>query len=426
MAKTKDIKSLTDREIRNLKAGERLTDHGDHIGLRIEKGSKGLTSFFYRYRHPKNGKIKQLKLGVYPEMSLSEARVELLLLKSKRASGIDPQSYLNEQKVLNESIDGQEKPIFTINQMVELYLQEKIEDRRDASGRIVSGSRIKKGQKETRRTLERDVIEKIGRLDAEKLGRAEITELVLGIVDRGAPVQAGNVLRELYLAYEYSIGRGRFDEDFTNPAFKAKNALKSSGIKLASQRGKRAFTDDELRKFLLWLPESSLSHTVKNIFLFTLWTGCRTGELCEAEWEHVDFDKGTLFLPSTKTGTSRYVQLPKQALAWLMSNKILGGKYLFPSQKTNQALNQDHLSSSTWHLRQRDEMLDIEHWTPHDLRRTVRTGLARLKVREEVAEAVIGHTKQGIAGTYNLHRYEDECREALQLWADHMDMIHQR
>lgn len=68
-------------------------------------------------------------------------------------------------------------------------------------------------------------------------------------------------------------------------------------------------------------------------------------------------------------------------------------------------------------------MLDIPNWTPHDLRRTVRTGLARKKCPSGVAEAVLGHTKEGINGTYDLHSYEDECRVWLQKWADHLDSL---
>ena len=81
------------------------------------------------------------------------------------------------------------------------------------------------------------------------------------------------------------------------------------------------------------------------------------------------------------------------------------------------------MSEQAWHLRTTERMVDIDHWTPHDLRRTVRTGLSRLRCPNEVAEAVLGHAKGGIEGTYDLHGYEDECREWLQKWADHMEAL---
>ena len=55
-------------------------------------------------------------------------------------------------------------------------------------------------------------------------------------------------------------------------------------------------------------------------------------------------------------------------------------------------------------------------WRPHDLRRTVRTGLAAAGVTETVAELTIGHTRKGIAAVYDLHRYDREKRSALEAW----------
>ena len=61
----------------------------------------------------------------------------------------------------------------------------------------------------------------------------------------------------------------------------------------------------------------------------------------------------------------------------------------------------------------------------HDLRRTFRTKLARLKVPYEVAESAIGHAPPGrLDPTYIQHSYEGEICEAMNLWADHrMDLL---
>jgi hypothetical protein len=62
-------------------------------------------------------------------------------------------------------------------------------------------------------------------------------------------------------------------------------------------------------------------------------------------------------------------------------------------------------------------------WTNHDIRRTVRSNLSRLKVSEEAREAVMAHVRPGIKGTYDLHDYLDEKREALDLWAARLRSI---
>jgi hypothetical protein len=56
-------------------------------------------------------------------------------------------------------------------------------------------------------------------------------------------------------------------------------------------------------------------------------------------------------------------------------------------------------------------------WVVHDIRRTVRTRLASLRVSDLVAEMVIGHGRSGIQRVYDQHTYELEMREALELWA---------
>ena len=66
---------------------------------------------------------------------------------------------------------------------------------------------------------------------------------------------------------------------------------------------------------------------------------------------------------------------------------------------------------------------NLRPFTPHDLRRTCRTGLARLGVDHVVAECVLGHRMPGVAGIYARHDYVPEMRAALQRWADHVDRI---
>jgi len=55
-------------------------------------------------------------------------------------------------------------------------------------------------------------------------------------------------------------------------------------------------------------------------------------------------------------------------------------------------------------------------WTPHDLRRTMRTGLSACKVRPDIAELTIGHTKRGIVVVFDQHGFEAERQDALEAW----------
>ena len=67
--------------------------------------------------------------------------------------------------------------------------------------------------------------------------------------------------------------------------------------------------------------------------------------------------------------------------------------------------------------------IDLPHFVNHDIRRTVRSQLSRLKVAEEAREAVLAHARPGIKGVYDVHDYLDEKREALELWSNRLNSL---
>ena len=441
-------KSLSARAIESMKPGDPVkADVAENAGLRVKCLKSGAKTFFYRYKSPESQKLTQIKIGTYPDLSLSEARIKLKELKGVRKSGLCPKAQVVREKVAVEQKRAEEereiaRRQYTVANLVESYLAEVIDDRWIIDSRNpekkkrIPGARKPKGQSEVRRTLYGDAVRVLGDIPAEEITRKRIVDMVMGIVGRGANVQAGNVLRELSAAYEYSIGLGRFDEDFANPALLAKASLAQARVKLTSKRGKRVLSDNELKEVLRWLPGSGFSATQKKVLRFTLWTGCRTGEVCEAQWRDIDLSTGVWHIRDSKNEAERYIQLPRQAVEFLSELKLTTETYLFASSRTLLPIQQKSLSEIKWHLKNPEKVkngaqyknhqlwLDtIDDWAPHDLRRSVRTGLSRLGCRNEVAEAVLGHSRKGIEGTYDLHKYERECKEWLQKWADHLDSL---
>ena len=420
------------------------SDAGEYVGLRVSCSASGAKTFIYRFVSPETGKLTQVKIGSYPKVSLAEARVRLVELKELRSSGVCPKAEqkrrLRKEKAAVEArVQEEALARFTVADLVEMYLTQVIEDRMIPDSRTkalkrVAGARKPKGQAETRRTLYNDPVRVLGDRVASEVTRKDVVAMVKGILDRGANVQAGNVLREFTAAYEYAIGLDKFPEDFANPALLAKTSLKMTKVKMTPSKGRRALSDNEIKSLLAWLPGSGFSITQKNVIRLTLWTGCRTGEVCQAAWRDMDLEKATWHMRDSKNGAERYVQLPRQAVDFLRQLRLNGMAYVFMSTRTGLPIQQKSLSEMKWHMKNPDMvqknrsfrpeqlwLTTIDDWSPHDLRRTVRTGLARLGCPSEVAEAVLGHSRKGIEGTYDLHGYENECREWLQRWADHLD-----
>ena len=68
----------------------------------------------------------------------------------------------------------------------------------------------------------------------------------------------------------------------------------------------------------------------------------------------------------------------------------------------------------------------LEHWTPHDLRRSIATWLAESGTAPHIIEAILNHVsghKAGVAGIYNRANYEPQKRAALERWCDHIETL---
>jgi len=422
---TSHSKPLTSLTLNALKPGETITDGGEYRGLRATCGKSGVKTFVYRYRSPVDQKIKQIKIGRFLKgslkgadeeaglVTLADARVKFLELKALRDNGVCLVEKARQEKTESAQQKIQTEKEKTLNQFtVEKLCANYVAD-------CIEGVRSKKAAAECRRSIYGDPVKKLGNRPASDISSKDIFTLIMGIVDRGANVHAGFILRELTAAYDHAIDC-ELPDDHVNPCYQAKGRLKRKRLRLTCKPGTRVLNDGEMAALLKWLPDSKFTPGQRDVLSFTLMTGCRTGEVCAVRWDDVELDAGVWHLKETKTGVPRDVQLSRQACEFLKQRT--GENYIFP-QLTGNHVSQKTISERMWVMRGRGVMLDIEHWTPHDLRRSVRTGLARMGCPSEVAEAILGHSPKGIEGVYNLHRYEREAKEWLQRWCDHLDTL---
>jgi hypothetical protein len=105
----------------------------------------GNEDFFYRYRSPVDDSIKQYKIGTFPQVTLAEARIELIRLKAERNQGICPK-HKKEQEKLQQQIEQElaqkDMSQLTVQQMIEMYLTEVIEDHWITDPRTGKGKRF--------------------------------------------------------------------------------------------------------------------------------------------------------------------------------------------------------------------------------------------------------------------------------------------
>jgi integrase len=195
----------------------------------------------------------------------------------------------------------------------------------------------------------------------------------------------------------------------------------------------RHLNDAEIAAF--WRASGKMPYPVGSVYRMLLLTGLRLNEVAGISWSEINGN--AIIVPAARMkgreGKARDHLVPlTQAIQEIIASvpRIRGGKYLF-SYKAGSSpvtmtgpmkrdLDQRMPRTLKAMARRRGEdqqTVELPHWTNHDLRRTTRTGLSKLKIPRDVAEAVLAHRPPGIVGTYNLHEFEDEKREALTAWA---------
>lgn len=384
---------LTDLQLRKFKpkGGRQILWDSDGFGILIGKRRK---TFVYRYSF--NGKRKLMTLGQYPAVTLQEAHKEAAEARLKVARGIDPGAEIKDAKAARKAAPTVEEAI------KELYDEELIS---------------KRSGKETLRILSYDVIPHWGSRKVADITRRDIKLLLNGVKAR-APVTANRVYSALSRLFGFCVESGIIDNSpFTHVKKPIKEIPKS-----------RVLTDLELK--LLWEGLSPTNKTVdiyrgtKLALKLIILTGCRPGEIVGMRWDEIN--DGVLTIPAIrmKGAEVHRVPLTDMAIEVIAEARTLSGDSPFVFRSTHKGsspLTAGSLSRAV--LRHRAEMKISEPFTPHDLRRTLRTRLAELGIQDVVAERVLAHKLQGILKVYNRYDYDKEKREALSQWENRLRVI---
>ena len=135
-------------------------------------------------------------------------------------------------------------------------------------------------------------------------------------------------------------------------------------------------------------------------------------------------NNGWWTIPSekAKNNLSHRVPLSSLALQLLEQVKLLSGnsRWLFPSRQGDKPL----LDTSIDHVLHKNEAkFAILPFTTHDLRRTAASHMTGMGVPRLTVSKILNHSESGIAAVYDRHSYDQEKRQALDLWGDKLSKI---
>lgn len=383
--------TLTDAKIRKIEPpakGRRLVfdEHKQAPkGFGIRVTAAGKVAFVLRYL-TNEGKDRLLTIGDYPTWSVAAGRKRAGELRREIDSGTD---------ILEQRREEKAEP--TVADIAERFLRTK---------------RDRKSYSDIRAALTNHVLPAIGKKKVREVRRRDVIALLEPLAET-KPRQAGIVLTYARQLFGFAEDREIIE---ASPVASLKAEKLGKGLS-ASQRG-RVLTEGEVRA--LWslrTPPQGMHRVTLLVLKMILVTGQRPGEVAGMRWREIEGDLWTIPAERRlKTESAHTVPLTATALGLL--EEAQGNRdYVFSAR--GKPLRRDAVAKAV--LRCADALGNVDaerwgHWRPHDLRRTMRTGLSASGVSDVVAEFTIGHTRKGIAAVYDLHRYDREKRTALEAW----------
>lgn len=247
--------------------------------------------------------------------------------------------------------------------------------------------------------------------------KTDVRTVLRPLVDAGKLYQALNVYRCGSLLFNWAAEE--YETNGANPF----SEIKPKSFIGATPSRSRTLNDAELRA--VWHVAGEMAEPHGSIVKLLILTGCRLNEIARLSRAEIQGNK--MIIPGARRKRIRGKGAPDLLVPLTtVMTKILealprfaGGDYLFTTTAGKKPVS----GFADDRKKLLDDTSEVRSWKLHDLRRTMRSHLPACRIAEDVAEAMIGHTKKGIVGVYNLYEYEPEKRAGFALWEQRLMAI---
>lgn len=389
--------ALTDTAIRTAKAGEKPRKLFDERGLYLEVRPNG--SKWWRLRYRFRGKEKLLSLGVYPDVSLKDARERRDTARKLLAHDTDPSEHRKAHKSAKAEAAANSFEVVAR----EWFGKYSPKWAPSHAGKIIQ-------------RLEKDVFPWIGGRPIAEITAPELLTALRRIEERGALETAHRARQNASMVFRYGIATGRCERD---PAADLRGALPpTQGAHFA------AITEPgRLGEFLRIVDGYQGTLPVRCALRLAPLVFVRPGELRTAEWADIDLEGMEWRFTVSKTKVQHIVPLSTQAVAILRELHPLTsrGRYVFPSGRNPRG--DRPMSENAILAAMRRLGISKEEMSGHGFRAAARTILDEvLGFRPDYIEHQLAHAVKDPNGrAYNRTAHLAERRKMLQAWADYLD-----
>jgi len=386
---------LTDAKIRQTKPKDKDYKLSDGHGLYLLVKKNG--SKYWRLKYRYLGKEKTLAIGVYPEVTLLQAREEMTrarnLLKDENK---DPSTEKRIQK-LSKIMQGEA--------VFQSLAMEWI-DTKDIWSDV--------HRKHVIRSFERDVFPLIGNRPIDEIQPPELLAIIKKVENRDALDMAARVLQRSSSVFRYAIQTGRAN---TNPASELVGVVKTRKV-----RHVPSVPREELPGLVKAISTYEGNPITRYALQLLMLTFVRPGELRGARWEEFDIENALWRIPEErmKMDAEHLVPLSKQALVVLEQVRLItgDGEVVFHGERRrSQPISDNTMIFALYRLGYKDKA------TPHGFRATASSILNEEGFNADAIERQLSHIDRNkVRSSYTHHaKFLNDRREMMQWWADYLE-----
>lgn len=390
---------LTNIQCDSAKPKEKPYKMADGQGMYLEVRPNG--SKYWRLRYRMHGKQKLLALGVYPDVSLKDAREKRRDARKLLDQGTDPSRHKQNEK---------RKASINASNTFEAIALEWHDNQKGHWSDNHANNVIHR--------LKRDVFPSIGSDPIADLEAPHLLDMLRKIERRGALDVAGRTRQICGQVFRYGIQTGRCKRD---PSSDLRGALKTRKTEHFA-----AIDTKEIPELLAALErnDARLFPRTRRAIKLSMLTFTRPGELRKAKWEEIDFDTKQWIIPKERMKMRRahIVPLSRQSIEILKEQKEetdhLNTDLVFPSQiRPKNPMSDGTVRIALHALGFKGRM------TAHGFRALARTAIReKLSYDPDVIECQLAHKAAGALGeAYNRAQHIEKRTVMMQDWSNYLD-----
>lgn len=388
---------LTDATIRRAKPAQQPHNLHDTGGLYLTIAPTGAKWWRLKYRF--GGKERRMGLGVYPEVTLSEARQRRDVARALLRDGKDPGNERQAERRRAAIAAGN-----TFSAVADEWLTEQ-------------KPRLAQVSHEKNVWLLDQVRHDLGASPIASISAPDILAALDKIKARGRHETARRAKQCIGQIFAYAIEKHRADR---NPV----SDLRRSVVAPKAKPRAAVTKPEEISKLLRAIDEYQGQPTTLAALKLAPLVFVRPGELRHAEWEELDLDDAQWRIPARKMKMreEHIVPLAKQAVAILRALQPLTGhrRYCFPSIRAGDR----PMSENTVNAALRMLGYDKETMTGHGFRALASTRLNEMGWTPDIIERQLAHAERNkVRAAYNRATYMAERTKMMQAWADYLDLL---